>query len=39
MSYFIAFQFFFYNNKQDEALAQSFANFMCEYRATRAYEL
>lgn len=30
---------FFYNNKQDEALAQSFANFMCEYRATRAYEL
>lgn len=30
---------FFYNNEQDEALAQSFANFMCEYRATRTYEL
>lgn len=22
---------FFYNNEQDEALAQTFANFMCEY--------
>lgn len=29
---------FFYNNQQDEALAQSFANFMCEFRATRTYE-
>ena len=28
---------FYYCNKQDEALAQSFANFMCEYRATKEY--
>ena len=30
---------FYYCNEQDESLAQSFANFMCEYRATRSYEL
>lgn len=26
---------FYYNNRQDESLAQTFANFMCEYELTR----
>ena len=26
---------FYYSNRQDESLAQTFANFMCEYELTR----
>lgn len=26
---------FYYNNRQDESLAQTFANFMCEFELTR----
>lgn len=26
---------FYYNNRQDELLAQTFANFMCEFELTR----
>lgn len=26
---------FYFNTEQDEALAQTFANFMCEYLATK----
>lgn len=29
------FHAFYYNNRQDESLAQTFANFMCEFELTR----